>query len=337
MTKVVSLGAGGPQEIEVAQVSGANWSVQFNNAGQQAGAAQTSIDLDGNLRLTMDNQPIKPASTAQAVVHLRQRGQRTALAWYDFFGMSLSSQVSLVSNSVWFIGATASGQSLNIFNVTTASAGTGGITSVASGVARDHITEKARFLIASTTVAGNLGYVHGTGGKAVFINQAITPASPSLGVARGFTAVFKFNREEPTIVTAARIFLGMSAVITTPTNVNPTTQLNTIGIYKDTTDTNYKLFSSGSSAGVVIDLGASFPCNTRADCFELVLHSPTNSGQVFYEVVCTNTGATASGEFSAANLPNTYQFLTPRIWITNNTAAVATQLALHYAYGDVPR
>jgi hypothetical protein len=337
MAKVLALGVSGPQETEVAVVAGADRSVQFNSAGQQSGAAQTEIDVDGNLLLTVDNAPIKPSVASKAVIHLRQRAMRTAPSWFDSNGTALSTQISFASNNVWFIGALQSGGTLASLNISPTTQSLNTVAVSASGAANDHITEKTRCALITTTVAGNMAYVHCTGGKSPFINTAITPASPSLGVARGFTAVFKINRAEASIVTAARLFAGMSAITLAPTNINPTTQLNTMGIYKDTADTNWKLFSSGSTAGVSIDLGVNFPCNTNTDCFELVLHSPTNSGRVFYEVVCTNTGATVSGEFAAANLPSTYQFLSPRMWVSNNTAAAVVNFQFQHMYGDSPR
>lgn len=146
---------------------------------------------------------------------------------------------------------------------------------------------------------------------------------------QGFMKVFRFGISDAATVAGARMFMGISSSVAAPTNVEPSTLINSIGIGHGAADTNLKLFYGGSAAQTPIDLGASFPTNTLStDMYELTLFSPPNqNGVVKYRVLRLNTGAVAEGTLptsNGTNLPATTTLLS-YMWgyRTNNATALA--------------
>lgn len=149
---------------------------------------------------------------------------------------------------------------------------------------------------------------------------------------QGFFKAIRFGCSDAATVAGARQFVGIASSVSAPTNVEPSTLTNVIGIGHGAADTNLKLFYGGSSAQTPIDLGANFPANTLSvDAYELVLFSPPNqNGVVKYRVTRLNTGHTASGTLPTANgvvLPATTTALS-YCWgyRTNNATALAVGL-----------
>lgn len=154
----------------------------------------------------------------------------------------------------------------------------------------------------------------------------ITTGTGSLG---GFFKVIRFGISDAAAVAGARMFVGISATTGAPTNVEPSTLLNCIGIGHGAADTNLKLFYGGSVAQTPIDLGADFPINTRnTDAYDLTLFSPpSGSGEIHYEVTRLNTGHVATGVIQpngGVALPASTTLLT-YCWgyRTNNATALA--------------
>lgn len=180
-----------------------------------------------------------------------------------------------------------------------------------------------------------LGYVSAaTAGALTGAREAVakytTGAGANLG---GFFAVYRFGVSDAATVAGARMFVGLSGTTGAPTNVDPTTLLNAIGVCQITGSDNLQMYSAGSSAGGnLVDLGASFPANTlSADVYELILHSPTDTGYVNYRVTRLNTGDVAEGSFTAG-LPTSSTLLCHQLWRTNNATALAVGLDICSIY-----
>ncbi len=148
----------------------------------------------------------------------------------------------------------------------------------------------------------------------------------------GFFKVMRFGCSDAATVAGARQFCGMGANTGAPTNVEPSTLLNSFGVGHGAADTNLKMFYGGAVAQAPIDLGANFPANTlSADMYELALYSPANqTGIVKYRVTRLNTGHVAAGAFPVSNgvvMPSPATMLTG-LWAyrTNNATALAVGL-----------
>ena len=147
-------------------------------------------------------------------------------------------------------------------------------------------------------------------------------------VAGGFFKVIRFGISDAAVVATARMFVGVTASLAAPTNVEPSTLVNCIGVGHRAADTNLHLFYGGTSAQPPINLGANFPTNTsNTDVYELALFAPPNVGDVYYEVTRLNTGHVASGLLSSNGgvaIPSNTTLLTYlQSWRTNNTTAAA--------------
>jgi len=156
--------------------------------------------------------------------------------------------------------------------------------------------------------------------------------TPNFG---GFYYVTRFGIADT--VASPRTFIGLASVGTTPTNVEPSTLVNSIGIGQGASNTNLFVYYGGSAAQTPIDLGANFPTNTsNTDWYELTLFAPPSStNTVYYQVVRLNTGNVASGTLTGTAgtvLPSNTTFLMPRNWRTNNATAAAVTLALGSMY-----
>jgi hypothetical protein len=144
----------------------------------------------------------------------------------------------------------------------------------------------------------------------------------------GFFKVIRFwVSDSGAVVTVARMFFGVSSTTTAPTNVEPDTLLNSIGVGKRTADTTLHIFYGGSAAQTPIDLGSNFPANTtNTDVYELALFAPSNSNNtVYYEVTRINTGNVATGPLTGTAgtaLPSSSTLLTYSWnYRTNNTSS----------------
>lgn len=177
-----------------------------------------------------------------------------------------------------------------------------------------------------------LGYVSSaTAGNFAGQRHAAAQISMSNGSGLGgFFKVTRFGISDASLVATARTFVGVSSSTSAPTNVEPSTLTNVIGVGHGASDTNLKVFYGGSAAQTPIDLGANFPTNTvNTDAYELALFSPPNvADAVYYEVTRLNTGHVASGTLTAVStgvqLPLSTTALTySLVYRTNNATAAA--------------
>ena len=292
------------------------------------------LDGDGNILLGANPTPLTPAA-GKITINNQQRANFSMLSLVDEFG-----QVRQLQSSNLFVEAfewtcQGSGQAMVGKNIAFATSNTATVQFVFAGNNQDHYLSKGRILLQTPSLSG-LAYAF----SQPKFNFSSTPNQPSINGFSGFLLAFRFNREDyGTFVTDTRVFIGLSSSLTPPTNVQPSTLLNSIGIIKDSADTTYSLYSADSAIGTKIDLGVNFDAVSINDSFEVIFFSPINSGKVYYEVRRVNTGYThvTSGEFSSANLPTTLVQMGVRAWINSATAIVQARLAIHYFYGEVPR
>ena len=134
----------------------------------------------------------------------------------------------------------------------------------------------------------------------------------------GFHFICRFGPATGVGTTTHRLFVGMSNATAAPTDVEPSSIVNSVGVGYDAADTNMQIMHRGAGAVTKIDLGASFPVPTadRTKVYELVMFSkPGTTQEVGYEVMDLATGAVASGTITI-NLPTTATLLAPRGWMS---------------------
>ena len=107
-------------------------------------------------------------------------------------------------------------------------------------------------------------------GTQIALAQSTIGGGTGLG---GFFMVVRFGFTDT--AAAARAFVGMTASVAVPTNVEPSTLVNCIGVGKRAADTSLVICYGGSAAQTPIALGANFPASTSStDVYELILYAP---------------------------------------------------------------
>jgi hypothetical protein len=132
----------------------------------------------------------------------------------------------------------------------------------------------------------------------------------------------------------SRAFCGMTNATGAPTDVEPSSITNIVGMGWDAADTNIQIMHRGAGAVTKIDLGASFPVPTadRTEVYELALFAPSGTTQtVGYRVTNLTTGVSASGTIST-NMPTTGTFLAPRGWMSVGGTSSVIGVALMNLY-----
>ena len=195
------------------------------------------------------------------------------------------------------------------------------------------LTRARRLGLVSVATAGGLSSYYWASSAQWTLGVPQTAPVPHWG---GFFSCWRWGVSDASVQTVARQFIGMSSSVAAPTNVEPSTLTNSIGVGKDAADTNYKIFYGGSAAQTAINLGASFPCNNNTDLYEMYLYAPPNVNNiVYYRVVNVSTGASVNGTLTGTAgtaLPSNTTLLAPRAWRTNNSAAVAIGLDIASIY-----
>jgi len=172
-----------------------------------------------------------------------------------------------------------------------------------------------------------LGYVSAaTAGALAGAREAVakytTGAGPGLG---GFFARYRFGVSDPATVAGARMFVGLDALTAAPTNIDPSTKVNCVGVGQIAASNNLQIIYGKATANTPIDLGADFPANTAADAYELNLFSPP-AGGVHWQVRRLNTAFEASGFLASADTPAATTLLCHQLWRCNNATALAVGL-----------
>lgn len=131
----------------------------------------------------------------------------------------------------------------------------------------------------------------------------------------GFTFVCRFSPATGTTGTAKRLFIGLAASTSAPTDADPAGQQNMIGVgYDDTSDANWQILNNAASTASKTDLGGTnfaIPTTDRPGVWELCLYAPPNGSAVGYEFTNLVSGQKAVGTLST-NLPASTTLLAPR-------------------------
>ena len=149
-----------------------------------------------------------------------------------------------------------------------------------------------------------------------------TGAGPGLG---GFFARYRFGVSDAATVGGARMFIGLDALTAAPTNIDPSTKVNCIGVGQIAASDNLHIIRGNATAKTPIDLGANFPANTNSDAYELNLFA-LPSGGCHWHVRRLNTAFEATGFLPSTEIPIATQLLCHQLWRCNNATALAVGL-----------
>lgn len=313
-------------------VGGLSGQVQYNNNGSLGGAANLLISSEGDpLIQVVDGRSTPAIPSVDRLVLFGRRfgpsGGRVMLAAMGPSGMDYTLQPSIWCQKVsrW----NAAGGANTVPGVDGMPALSTGGTATSRAVATTNaLTRAKRIGYVSSATAGSYGGVY----------QAAAQFTLGNGLVGGFFMSCRFGVSDDTLQTAARTFVGMSSSVAAPTNVDPATLTNSIGIGHTASDTNWYFYYGGTTAQKRMNLGSNFPIN-NTDFLDFSLWSPPNANGVIYfclERITLNaqyiTYGTINSNGSAVYLPSSTTLLAFRAWRTNNTAAAAVGIDISSIY-----
>jgi len=130
----------------------------------------------------------------------------------------------------------------------------------------------------------------------------------------GFMMVIRFGL--PTGVSTssnARVFVGMSNLTNSPTDVNPSslTSNHNFGVGYDSTDANWQIMTNAATTMTKVDTGIAVPTTNGNEVFEISLFCPPNASYINYQFSLLSAGTVFAGQ-QTTNLPSSTTFMSPR-------------------------
>lgn len=292
----------------------------YTATGTNDGAKQVSVDrwnqehvVDVDVDFPIQTSDPSAPADGLLTVFAKKIGGRSMLVQKGPSGLDTSFQPNLGGNKValWM----PPGNATTVPGVFGMAALTATGTATARNVATTNLlTRMTRLGYVSAATAGSLSGAREAAAKYT------TGAGAGLG---GFFVRYRFAPSDAAAVSGARMFVGLSSATGAPTNVEPSTLTNVLGVCQLSTSNNLQILGAGASAGTPVDLGANFPANGNAAAYELTMFGAPN-GTVYWQVTRLDTGAVASGTF--ANAPLSTVLLCHQLWRTNNAKALAVGL-----------
>lgn len=324
---ITTSGGGGGSTVP----GGSTTQIQYNNAGAFAGATYVKID-NNDLTIGENTAPVSPA-TGNVKLFAKKLATRMMLSTVGPSGLDATLQPSIWRQKVasW----NPSGNTTTVPGVFGLAAVTAVGTTTSRTVATTNLLTRCRRLayVSAATAAALCGHYSSAA-------QFTTGNGAGLG---GFFYSCRFAFTDAAAVAGARSFVGMSSIVAAPTNVEPNTLTNSIGIAQLSTDsTQLYLVYGGSAAQTAIALGTNFPPMqgvgaTNGVVYDLTLFAPPSSnGVVSYRLERVGTTYVAEGTLTPATVgtqtPASTTLLAHRAWRCNNATLLAVAVDIIGVY-----
>lgn len=309
---------------DVVQMGGVTTQVLYNSGGVLAGA--TEVEVEGNqLRLGATTSLTAPAAGGVKLIGRADAG-RTVPAFLSQDGIAREFQAALSRSSPLIWKAQPNSVALSTIGggVPTA-VGTATVVNTASTSKFTRIP-KVEYLVTTAATTAIAGF------RGLAVIASVGGASAGLG---GFLFVGRWGPATGVATATNRAFFGLANITSAPTDVEPSTAVNTVHMGWDAADTNVQIMhNDGAGTCTKVDLGAAFavPTTDRSVLYEMALYSPGGTTQSV-EWLVTNliSGATASGTITT-NLPSTATMLAPRGWMSVGGTSSVIGLSLSSIY-----
>lgn len=264
-----------------------------------------------------DSDPATPAANTVAVFG-RKVGGRMMAAFKGPSGLDSSLQPSFARNNVRFNRPFGNGSTII----------TNGLTLSATG------TATTRNIVAGTTIAEAVARITYEGTQSLNAvagyrsTAAVFYRGSSGGKLGGFHFVWRFG---PSVGFASdatrRSFCGFTSTTTAPTDVNPSTIANCLGVGCDAADTNYQIMHrTGTGTVVKVDTGIPKTAADNTELYELAMFCAPGGSEVKFEFTrFLNPDAdTVFTHTATGSLPAVNTLLAPRMWYsTGGTLSTA--------------
>lgn len=136
------------------------------------------------------------------------------------------------------------------------------------------------------------------------------------------------------VTTATSRFWMGTGQTAAPTDVEPSTVNNILGVGYDAADANFFVMTKGGGAVTKTDTGIAIPTTDRSGLYEVIIYQPPGATQEAY-IQFTNliNGTTFSKtETTAGNLPNSGVSLTPKVYSSVGGTSSVIGVALHSCF-----
>lgn len=322
----VEVGAG-------AAPGGASGDVQYNNGGGFSGATNVQIE-NGNLRLDSIAAGSSPATPAAGGLNLFARpvGGRTIPAFVGSSGLDTGLQPFLARNSIGFFRAYQGATTVTAVGITVSNVGTATAKGNPANTNIYTSTAGIEYLVTTAATTAIAGFRIGTSAAT---NCWWRGNAAGLG---GFHFVSRFGPATGATVATDRMFVGYQQSTTAPTDVNPNTLTQMIGVgYAKGTDTNWQImYNDGSGTATKVDTGIAVPSADRTKLYEVAIFCPPNASFIRVQFTDLSTGTTFEHE-ATTDLPSNTAFGGFRGWhsVGGTSSVVGFNLMSAYVETDV--
>lgn len=156
----------------------------------------------------------------------------------------------------------------------------------------------------------------------------------------GFYTKWVWGPSTGVSISTHRAFVGLSTNTASPTDVQPSSLTNMIGMGWDSADTNIQLmYNGGSGTATKVDLGSGFPVpNTdRTNMYQLELWCDPNDSEYSWIVTNLTTGASVNGSTgTSTTVPSNSVYLSARGWMSVGGTSSVIGIALSGYYYESP-
>lgn len=287
------------------------------NGGTTAKDLWNSIELDSSY-----SQPSALANTA--ALFAKNIGGRAMPAWANNDTMSTTVQPHLGRNKFSFWQPLGNAATVPLTTGFPAATALG--TATARNVAvTNTLTRMKRLGYVSVATAGGLAGIYWNAAA----GTQITTGDGVGNNGSGFHMIIRFGTSDAAAVSGARAFIGYQTGVAAPTNVEPNTLTNCIGVAQLSTDaTQWYLVYGGSAAQIAIALGTAVGAPTLVDTVWdfTVYSSQFSTTTLSYSFTNLKTNVTVSGTVSGTAtvaIPTSATYGAPRAWRCNNATALA--------------
>ena len=266
------------------------------------------LDGDGLSDLTLATDvaaPAAPAANNVTIYGAKEAGRDTP-AWRGAEGIIHRVQAWLARKSVAWAMPTGAGTAIQTMGTSLTATGTATTATMAATNIHTAI-RRLNYLVTTAATTAVAGW------RQSFANVFIGAASALFG---GFHATYRFGRPTGAAANATlRGFTGLIAATGAPTDVNPSTLVNMIGVGCDAADANYQIMhNDGSGTATKIDTGFAKNDADATEMYELQLYARRGrGGQVDYVFTQLSDGASVSGSITT-NLPANDTMLATQGW-----------------------
>ena len=287
-------------------------SATANNAGSEVSSTRWNADhtIDGpvDVAITAAATSITAPASTNATLFARSYGGRGMFGAQETGGSGFLFQPLLKGNSIYWVPQNNGSTATVLGSAAITATGTAGSVNNAT---TNRYTRLKRMSYSVTTAA--------TTAVAGFRNSnAVVTIGAATAGDGGFFYLLRWGPDTGVATTTNRAFAGLQASTSAPTDVEPSTIANIIGMGWDAADTNVQFMNRSATTLTKTDLGASFPVPTvdATTAYEIVMFSPPGTTQsVSYQITNLTTGAVATGTVTT-NLPSTTTLLLPSCWMS---------------------